>query len=94
MTNEQKIRVLVAKPGLDGHDRGAKVIARALRDATRRLRTGARHASADTADWLRDEARLVIPRGELDDFLDDVDRLRERAERLQVRVNRLRGQGA
>lgn len=29
----QKIRVLVAKPGLDGHDRGAKVIARALRDA-------------------------------------------------------------
>jgi methylmalonyl-CoA mutase C-terminal domain/subunit len=30
---ENKIRVLVAKPGLDGHDRGAKVIARALRDA-------------------------------------------------------------
>jgi methylmalonyl-CoA mutase C-terminal domain/subunit len=30
---EPKIRVLVAKPGLDGHDRGAKVIARALRDA-------------------------------------------------------------
>ncbi|HTS58126.1 MAG TPA: cobalamin B12-binding domain-containing protein [Terriglobales bacterium] len=33
MTTESKIRVLVAKPGLDGHDRGAKVIARALRDA-------------------------------------------------------------
>jgi methylmalonyl-CoA mutase C-terminal domain/subunit len=31
--NERKIRILVAKPGLDGHDRGAKVIARALRDA-------------------------------------------------------------
>jgi methylmalonyl-CoA mutase C-terminal domain/subunit len=31
--DERKIRVLVAKPGLDGHDRGAKVIARALRDA-------------------------------------------------------------
>ena len=30
---EKPIRVLVAKPGLDGHDRGAKVIARALRDA-------------------------------------------------------------
>ena len=30
---EQKIRVLVAKPGLDGHDRGAKVVSRALRDA-------------------------------------------------------------
>ncbi len=31
--SEEKIRVLVAKPGLDGHDRGAKVVARALRDA-------------------------------------------------------------
>ncbi len=31
--SENRIRVLVAKPGLDGHDRGAKVIARALRDA-------------------------------------------------------------
>ena len=30
---EHKIRVLIAKPGLDGHDRGAKIIARALRDA-------------------------------------------------------------
>src|SRR3970040_400016 len=33
MMAEKKIRVLIAKPGLDGHDRGAKVIARALRDA-------------------------------------------------------------
>ena len=33
MADEQKIRVLVAKPGLDGHDRGAKVVARALRDS-------------------------------------------------------------
>ena len=33
MAEDRKIRVLVAKPGLDGHDRGAKVIARALRDA-------------------------------------------------------------
>lgn len=31
--NARKIRILVAKPGLDGHDRGAKVVARALRDA-------------------------------------------------------------
>jgi methylmalonyl-CoA mutase C-terminal domain/subunit len=31
--SERRIRVLVAKPGLDGHDRGAKIIARALRDA-------------------------------------------------------------
>lgn len=33
MSQERKIRVLIAKPGLDGHDRGAKVVARALRDA-------------------------------------------------------------
>jgi len=32
-TSAQKVRILVAKPGLDGHDRGAKVVARALRDA-------------------------------------------------------------
>ncbi|MHB8762774.1 MAG: cobalamin B12-binding domain-containing protein [Deferrisomatales bacterium] len=31
--SQKKIRVLIAKPGLDGHDRGAKVVARALRDA-------------------------------------------------------------
>ena len=33
MSNQYPVRVLVAKPGLDGHDRGAKIIARALRDA-------------------------------------------------------------
>jgi len=33
MSSERKIRVLVAKPGLDSHDRGAKVVARAFRDA-------------------------------------------------------------
>lgn len=33
VTGDRRIRVLIAKPGLDGHDRGAKVVARALRDA-------------------------------------------------------------
>ena len=33
MVEQRKIKVLVCKPGLDGHDRGAKVLARALRDA-------------------------------------------------------------
>ena len=33
MTTAERVRILVAKPGLDGHDRGAKIIARALRDA-------------------------------------------------------------
>jgi ubiquinone biosynthesis protein UbiJ len=69
-------------------------IARAQREATRWLRQGARHAAQDSADWLRDESRLVVPRGELDDFLDEVDAVRERAERLNARVNRLREQTA
>ena len=44
--SEKKIRVLIAKPGLDGHDRGAKVVARALRDAGFEvIYTGARHRS-------------------------------------------------
>ncbi|UCF56492.1 MAG: cobalamin B12-binding domain-containing protein [Deltaproteobacteria bacterium] len=33
MSNKRKIRIMVAKPGLDGHDRGARIIARAYRDA-------------------------------------------------------------
>src|SRR4029450_3028122 len=33
MTQERKLKIIIAKPGLDGHDRGAKVVARALRDA-------------------------------------------------------------
>src|SRR3989337_3040112 len=33
MTDERKLKIVIAKPGLDGHDRGAKVVARALRDA-------------------------------------------------------------
>src|SRR5690348_13021375 len=40
---EKKIRVVVAKPGLDGHDRGAKIIARALRDAGMEVISTGRH---------------------------------------------------
>ncbi len=45
--SEPRIRVLIAKPGLDGHDRGAKVVARALRDAGMEVvYTGLRQTSA------------------------------------------------
>jgi len=45
--NERPIRVVIAKPGLDGHDRGAKVVARALRDAGMEVvYTGLRQTSA------------------------------------------------
>lgn len=47
----KKIRVLIAKPGLDGHDRGAKVVARALRDAgIEVIYTGLRQSPADIAE--------------------------------------------
>src|SRR3989337_107497 len=49
-TGTPRIRVLVAKPGLDGHDRGAKVIARALRDAGMEvIYTGLRQSPEDIA---------------------------------------------
>ena len=44
---EKKVRVLIAKPGLDGHDRGAKVIARALRDAGFEVIYTGLHQTAD-----------------------------------------------
>ncbi|SRR5579883_44603 len=69
-------------------------IARALREAAQWVRQRAQHAAQDSADWLRDESRLVVPRSELDDFLDEVDAVRERAERLNARLNRLREQTA
>lgn len=44
---ERKIRVLIAKPGLDGHDRGAKIVARALRDAGMEVVYTGLHQTAD-----------------------------------------------
>jgi|TARA_B110000438_G_scaffold43793_1_gene43730 methylmalonyl-CoA mutase C-terminal domain/subunit len=49
--NKAKIRVLIAKPGLDGHDRGAKVIARALRDSGMEvIYTGLRQSPEDIVE--------------------------------------------
>ena len=53
---EQPLRIVVAKPGLDGHDRGAKVVARALRDAGHEVSyTGLRRTSQQIVDTVRDE---------------------------------------
>ena len=50
------IRVVVAKPGLDGHDRGAKVVARALRDAGHEvIYTGLRRTASQIVETVRDE---------------------------------------
>ncbi len=66
-------------------------IARALHDAAKWVGEGARHFRDDAVDWLRDEARLTVPQAEMETFLDDVDGLRERAERLAARVRQLDG---
>lgn len=51
MSEKGKIRVLIAKPGLDGHDRGAKVIARALRDSGMEvIYTGLRQSPEDIVE--------------------------------------------
>ena len=59
--SERKIRVLVAKPGLDGHDRGAKVFARALRDAGMEvIYTGLRQTPEMIADTALQEDVDVV----------------------------------
>jgi len=59
--DERRIRVLVAKPGLDGHDRGAKVVARALRDAGMEvIYTGLRQTPELIAEAARDEDVDVV----------------------------------
>ena len=58
---ERKIRVLVAKPGLDGHDRGAKVVARALRDAGFEvIYSGIRRVPAEIAETALQEDVDVV----------------------------------
>ncbi len=61
MSSSKRIRVLVAKPGLDGHDRGAKVVARALRDAGMEvIYTGLRQTPEMVVRAAVDEAVDVI----------------------------------
>jgi methylmalonyl-CoA mutase C-terminal domain/subunit len=61
MTMERKIRVLVAKPGLDSHDRGAKILARALRDAGMEvIYTGLRQTPAQIVETALQEDVDVI----------------------------------
>jgi ubiquinone biosynthesis protein UbiJ len=64
-------------------------LARAFASGLAAARRGAQHTAEDGADWLRDEARLTPARAEVEDFLDDVDVLRERADRLQARIDAL-----
>lgn len=67
-------------------------LARAFAKALSHVRDSGRHFAEDGADWLREESRLSVAPGEMDDFLDEVDHLRERAERLNARIQRLAAQ--
>jgi ubiquinone biosynthesis accessory factor UbiJ len=64
-------------------------LAKAVRKGLTHARETASHLTEDGADWLREEARLALAPGEVETFLDGVDHLRERSERLESRVQRL-----
>lgn len=64
-------------------------IARAVRGALGWSRGSARAFARDAAEFLSEEGRDLVPRAELDGFLDEVDVLRERADRLEARLRRL-----
>ena len=83
-TEERPIRVLIAKPGLDGHDRGAKVVARALRDAGMEvIYTGIRQTPVMIAEAaLQEDVQVVglsiLSGAHLELFPRVVEALRER----------------
>ena len=64
-------------------------LAKAVRKGLAHARETAMHLTEDSADWLREEARIALAPGEVESFLDGVDTLRERSERLESRVQRL-----
>jgi ubiquinone biosynthesis protein UbiJ len=64
-------------------------LAGAVRKALSHARDSATHLTEDAADWLREESRVALAPGEVEGFLDGVDTVRERSERLESRVQRL-----
>jgi ubiquinone biosynthesis protein UbiJ len=64
-------------------------LARALRGAFAWTRASARALAQDSAEYLREESRDLVAPAEMEQFLDDVDATRERADRLDVRVQRI-----
>jgi len=64
-------------------------LAKMVRKGLAHARDSARHAAEDGAAWLRDESRAAVASGEVEGFLDGVDALRERSERLEARLARL-----
>lgn len=75
-------------------DMAGVALARALRAAVTHTRESAQALVQDTAEFLREESRDLIAPAEMEQFLDGVDALRERADRLDARVQRLYGKNA
>ena len=69
MSNKSKIRILIAKAGLDGHDRGAKIITRALRDAGFEVVYTGLHQTPE-----------MISEAALQEDVDDLQKINDRAE--------------
>lgn len=63
-------------------------LAKAVREGLAHARETASHLAQDGAAWLRDETQVAVAPGEVESFLDDVDALRERTERLEARLAR------
>lgn len=64
-------------------------LAKAMREGFAHARETASHLAEDGAAWLREETQMTVASGEVESFLDDVDALRERTERLDARLARL-----
>lgn len=64
-------------------------LARQFRRSLTWMQRGARDLATDSVEFLRDESRDLVARPELDDFLDEVDQLRDRGDRLEARVRAL-----
>jgi len=81
---ERKIRVLIAKPGLDGHDRGAKIVARALRDAGMEVIYSGLHQTAEqiVKTAIQEDVAVIglslLSGAHMTLFVDVADMLRER----------------
>jgi ubiquinone biosynthesis protein UbiJ len=65
-------------------------IAKAVRAALKQAQVAGRNLAETTAEYLTEESRDVVPRAELDAFHDDVDALRDDAERIAAKIGRLR----
>ena len=60
-----------------------------IREGLRQAKTGAGNFMQSGAEYVTEEARVVISKSELDDFNTQVDKIRQRGDRLQARVNEL-----